>query len=78
MCYLIPTVQFCCFSLFLGGYIIIVMRAEYLSYVKEYKDKLEPRMEELVTLGKWTQESRTIVQKYSFDNDGIIYKFKIC
>lgn len=31
------------------------MRKEYLDYVGEYKDKLEPYMDQLVAKGKWTK-----------------------
>ncbi|XP_046580289.1 methyltransferase-like protein 27 isoform X2 [Haliotis rubra] len=61
-----------------GGLVCIVMREEYLSYVGEYKDRLEPLMQELEDAGKWEQLSRDVVPKYSFDNNGVVYKFKIC
>ena len=38
-----------------GGTVVIVMREEYLTYVKEYVDKLEPYMEALQDKGFWKQ-----------------------
>ncbi|XP_060082532.1 methyltransferase-like protein 27 [Ylistrum balloti] len=61
-----------------GGYVIIVMREEYLSHVQEYKGKLEQRFMELENEGRWKSCPRKIVPKYSFDNNGIIFKFKVC
>ncbi|XP_050724659.1 uncharacterized protein LOC127002645 isoform X2 [Eriocheir sinensis] len=36
-----------------GGFVIIVMRHEYLQTVPSYKDKLEPYMDQLEADGKW-------------------------
>jgi len=60
-----------------GGTILIVMREEYLSYVKEYVDTLEPLMEELEGKGYWKKLSRTIVPEYSFNKNGVIYAYKV-
>ncbi|XP_059151416.1 methyltransferase-like protein 27 isoform X2 [Physella acuta] len=60
-----------------GGHVMIVMRESYLTTVEEYKDRLEPHMKELELDGKWEAVSRTVVPKYSFDNNGVIYIFKI-
>lgn len=57
---------------------MIVMREEYLEHVDEYKDSLEPLMQELEDSGKWTRESRVVVPKYSFDNNGVIFKYRVC
>lgn len=61
-----------------GGLVVIVMREEYLDYVEEYKDRLEVLMQELEDDGKWESVSRVIVPKYSFDNNGVIFKYKVC
>ncbi|XP_021370139.1 Williams-Beuren syndrome chromosomal region 27 protein-like [Mizuhopecten yessoensis] len=61
-----------------GGYIIIVMREEYLTHVQEYAGKLENFFLKLEKEGKWKRCSQTVVPKYSFDNNGIIFKFKVC
>jgi len=40
---------------FPGGTIVIVMREEYLSYVTEYVDKLEPLMKAYEDKGYWKE-----------------------
>lgn len=59
-----------------GGLICIVMREEYLNH-SQYKDKLEPHMEELVQEKKWELVSKTVVPNYCFDLNGLVYKFKV-
>ncbi|KAL5007564.1 hypothetical protein ScPMuIL_016370 [Solemya velum] len=59
-----------------GGLVCIVMREEYISYVEEYIDRLEPLFKQLEIEGKWQLISRTIVPKYSFDNNGVIFQYK--
>lgn len=60
-----------------GGFVVIVMREQYLDTVDEYKDRLEPQMKRLEVNGKWKSVSRTVVPKYSWDNDGVVYVFKV-
>lgn len=57
------------------GYVIIVMRKEYLSNVKEYSE-LEPLMQKLVIEKVWSKITCFDVENYSFDKTGIIYVFK--
>lgn len=59
-----------------NGNIILVMRKEYLNYVKDYEDKLEPLMKKMVDEGVWTQRAYFEVDNYSFDKAGIIYVFR--
>ncbi|KAL3864690.1 hypothetical protein ACJMK2_006351 [Sinanodonta woodiana] len=59
-----------------GGLVVIVMRKEYLDYVNEYKDCLEPLMDKLEGEKKWQKISREIVPNYSFNKEGVVYKFK--
>ncbi|RNA26952.1 Williams-Beuren syndrome chromosomal region 27 -like isoform X2 [Brachionus plicatilis] len=59
-----------------NGYIILVMRKEYLSYVKEYENKLEPLMNGMVDEGVWSKHACFEVENYSFDKTGLIYVFK--
>ncbi|XP_071091007.1 methyltransferase-like protein 27 [Haliotis cracherodii] len=61
-----------------GGLICIVMREEYLTHVKEYHERLEPLMKKLEDDGKLKQLSREIVSRYSYDNNGVVYKLQIC
>uniref|UniRef100_A0A0B6ZMB4 Methyltransferase domain-containing protein n=1 Tax=Arion vulgaris TaxID=1028688 RepID=A0A0B6ZMB4_9EUPU len=60
-----------------GGLVIIAMREAYLTTVHEYKDRLEPMMKEFERDDKWESLSRTVVPRYSFDNNGIIYIFRV-
>ncbi|XP_060581812.1 uncharacterized protein LOC132738345 [Ruditapes philippinarum] len=60
-----------------GGLILIVMRKEYLKYVGEYVDKLEPFFDKLVHENKIEMLDRREVTNYSFDRDGVLFKFKV-
>ncbi|KAL4230999.1 ubiE/COQ5 methyltransferase [Mactra antiquata] len=60
-----------------GGLILIVMRKEYLKYVDEYTDRLEPYIARLEHDNKLEVLERKEVPKYSFDRDGIIFKMKV-
>ncbi|KAK7009317.1 hypothetical protein BgiMline_000826 [Biomphalaria glabrata] len=60
-----------------GGLAVIVMRETYLTSVVEYKDRLEPRMKELELEGKWTSVMRRVVPKYSFENNGVVFVFRV-
>ena len=65
------------FSFPSGGIIVIVMRKAYLEEVADYKDRLEPLMEQLISEKKWTRIENICVPRYSFQNDGMIYVFKV-
>ena len=56
---------------------VIVMRLEYLSYVEEYKDKLEPLMSTLEEKRVWKKIKRTIVPSYSFQKDGVVFVYQV-
>lgn len=60
-----------------GGLIMIVMRKEYLKYVSEYVDKLEPFFEKLERENKIELIERRVVTNYSFDREGVLFKFKV-
>ncbi|KAK2163804.1 hypothetical protein LSH36_74g12007 [Paralvinella palmiformis] len=60
-----------------GGLAIIVMKEGYLELVMEYKDRLEPFMEELEKSGQWKQLERTVVSNYSFGQNGLIFVYKV-
>nr|KAG5707663.1 hypothetical protein BaRGS_031045 [Batillaria attramentaria] len=60
-----------------GGLVCIVMREEYLQHVAEYRDRLEALMKEMEVAGTWKLHSRTIVPKYSFDNNGVVFMFVV-
>ena len=55
----------------------IVMREEYLSYVAEYVGRLEPFMKQLAQTDWWTLEERTVVPKYSFNKNGVIFVYRV-
>jgi len=60
-----------------GGTIFIVMREEYLTYVKEYVERLEPYMNELEATGFWKQIGRNIVPEYSFKKNGVVFSYEV-
>ncbi|XP_046580272.1 methyltransferase-like protein 27 [Haliotis rubra] len=61
-----------------GGLVCIVMKESYLSQCKEYMEGLEQLMKELEDAGKWKRLSRHVVPKYSYDDNGVIFRFRIC
>ena len=56
---------------------MILMKKEFLGYVKEYKGRLEPLIAHMESEGLWTLAERTIVRHYSFNKDGIIFVMKV-
>jgi len=60
-----------------GGTIFIVMREEYLREVKEYANKLEPYMKTLEDQGLWKQVGRDVVKNYSFNKNGVVFKYEV-
>lgn len=60
-----------------GGHVVIVMREMYLTTVVDYKDRLEPMFQDWVSKGRWQLTSRTVVPKYSFDNNGVVFIYKV-
>lgn len=60
-----------------GGYVINVMRREYLNYVNDYVDRLEPLMEHMEKVeNKWALITKFDVDNYSFNKTGRIYVFR--
>jgi hypothetical protein len=59
-----------------GGYVILVMRKEYLIYVKEYVDRLVPFMDKLEKDGVWSNVLKIDVPNYSFNKTGIVFIYK--
>ena len=60
-----------------GGYVIISMREEYLTYVKEYMNRLEPYMAELEVVGKWKRLERACVDNFAFEKQGLVHVFQV-
>lgn len=56
---------------------MIVMRKEYLKYVGEYVDRLEPTFDRLERENKIDIVERREVSNYSFDRDGVLFKFRV-
>lgn len=59
-----------------GGLVCIVMREAYLEH-SQYKNILEPHMDDLEKQGLWTLVSRSIVENYCFDLNGVVYMYKV-
>lgn len=61
-----------------GGHAVIVMREQYLTTVEEYNGRLESKMKEMEEVqGLWEAVYRKVVPKYSFDNNGVVFVFKV-
>ncbi|KAL8595230.1 hypothetical protein ACOMHN_043382 [Nucella lapillus] len=61
-----------------GGYIAIVAREKYAVEHTDYRDRLDQEMTSMETEGIWRLQSASSVPKYSFSNDGIVWKFVVC
>ena len=59
-----------------GGLVIVVMRAEYLQIVDDYKNNLEPLMQKMADERIWSLEYKITVPNYSFDKNGLIFIFR--
>lgn len=59
-----------------GGLVIIVMRKEYLTYVAEYVDRLEPLFKLLENEGIWSRLADFNVENYSFNKTGRVFVFQ--
>ena len=60
-----------------GGHVILVIREEYLDYVAEYKDRLEPLMQKMADEEKtWKSVARMQVENYSFRKNGIVFVYQ--
>ncbi|XP_019638227.1 PREDICTED: Williams-Beuren syndrome chromosomal region 27 protein-like isoform X1 [Branchiostoma belcheri] len=60
-----------------GGYVVITFREEYLHFVEDYKDKLEPAMVRLQDTGLWERVSRDVFPKFYQDKNGITFVYKV-
>ncbi|XP_069162966.1 methyltransferase-like protein 27 [Procambarus clarkii] len=60
-----------------GGLVIIVMRLEFLWITEQYKDKLEPYMDQLEKQGVWRKEARKVVPNYYFKKDGVVFIYRV-
>ncbi len=60
-----------------GGIVCIVMRQEYLDYVAEYKGRLLPMLETLVSRGWVSWEEQSVVPCYSFGKNGMVFVLKL-
>ncbi|WAR24861.1 MET27-like protein [Mya arenaria] len=60
-----------------GGMVLIVMRKEYLKYVGEYTERLEPFIEKMEHENRWELLESREVSNYSFNRDGVLFKMKV-
>lgn len=60
-----------------GGLILIVMRKEYLRYVEEYVDRLDPLINKLDREQVIELVERREVTNYSFERDGVLFKMRV-
>lgn len=77
---ILPFQMFTFLFLFLplaGGLITIVTRIDYLSDVPEYKDRLEPLMQQLEKEGKWKLLERVVGPRFYLDKESIIWTHQV-
>lgn len=60
-----------------GGIIVIVTRIDYLDSCPEYKDRLEPLMENLEKEGKWKRLKRDVGARFYLDKEAVCYKYEV-
>ncbi|XP_050405329.2 uncharacterized protein LOC126821067 [Patella vulgata] len=60
-----------------GGIVVIAMREEYLNYVEEYQNKLEPMMEELEKEGVWEKIDRRIYENHFVGKTGVLFLYRV-
>lgn len=60
-----------------GGFVLFVMRKEYLKYVEEYMDRLDPFINRLDREQVIELVERREVTNYSFERDGVLYKLRV-
>ncbi|KAK8751430.1 hypothetical protein OTU49_008455 [Cherax quadricarinatus] len=60
-----------------GGVVVVVMRLEYLEIVKEYRDRLETRMNLLEKSGRWSMVLKKTIPRYFCDKEGIIFIYRV-
>ncbi|XP_055957022.1 uncharacterized protein LOC130012914 [Patella vulgata] len=60
-----------------GGIVVIAMREEYLNYVEEYQNKLEPMMEELEKEGVWEKIDRSIYENHFVGKTGVLFLYRV-
>ncbi|KAK6183208.1 hypothetical protein SNE40_010733 [Patella caerulea] len=60
-----------------GGVVAIAMREEYLNYVEEYQNKLEPLMEELEKAGIWEKIDRTVYENHFVGKTGVLFLYRV-
>ena len=53
------------------------MRQEYLTNVADYKDRIDPMMEQYEQENLWRKMERTVVPDYSFGKPGVVFVYKV-
>ena len=53
------------------------MREDWALKVKEYTDRLDPFMQDLEKQGLWKKLERTVVSKYAFGKNGLLYVYSV-
>lgn len=61
-----------------GGLVCMVVSAEYLDEVPEYRNRLEPLMADMEQTGLWRLLSRTPTPNYYFNLPCVVFKFVVC
>ncbi|XP_042209235.1 demethylmenaquinone methyltransferase-like isoform X4 [Homarus americanus] len=60
-----------------GGLVVISMRLEFLETVEEYRNRLEPHMNQLEQKGVWHKVARTVVPGYYCGKEGVVFSYRV-
>ena len=54
-----------------------MMRERYLEEVEEYRGRMEPFLKKLQVSGAWDCVKRDVKSKYSFNNNGVLFIYRV-
>nr|XP_053644563.1 uncharacterized protein LOC128697061 isoform X1 [Cherax quadricarinatus] len=60
-----------------GGWVVLLIRLEYLLTAEDYKDKLEAHMNRLQKENMWCKEVRKVVPNYCTDHEGVLFIYRV-
>ena len=72
---LTPKIRQC--IVIVGGIVVIVARAAFMSTSSEFKDRLLPLIDTLEKQGKWKKLLAETTGQYFLNDEAIIWKFQV-